>query len=458
MFIDGLIYATISHNMANDIGNFWNPEIINFHVFHYLNGPIFYEHPPLMFYLESLFFRILGDGFIVERIFCSVILLAHVLLILLIFKLFFPRNNFLLFGWIPVLLWYTFPELIQKLPANLLDSAMSVFDLLAVYFILLGYHKRKFFYALFGGLFIYLAFITKGPIGLFPLIIPIIYHFVFKHQTRLRQTILNQVIVFFSLVLIFSLVLFNEEAKQFLTTYFNNQVIASVAGEREKADTFYNHFSLFVKLLKQLSPLLTIMLISFLLNIKYKIFNKNLKFKNALFFIIIGLSGSLPIALSSKHHSFYLIPSFPYYALCFAVFISDNLNASEVKRMIPNLGILKAIQYILLIGLISLMVYAGSIYGKINPRHTILVDLMEYKDQVPKQSEIGVCKKYYNDGKFSTYHERYLLAKTKNGYYNVEYAVVNYNCETDSLTFTNEMGFEKVSDETSQFHLYRKRE
>ena len=90
MFIDGLIYATISHNMANDIGNFWNPEIINFHVFHYLNGPIFYEHPPLMFYLESLFFRILGDGFIVERIFCSVILLAHVLLILLIFKLFFP--------------------------------------------------------------------------------------------------------------------------------------------------------------------------------------------------------------------------------------------------------------------------------------------------------------------------------------------------------------------------------
>jgi hypothetical protein len=32
---------------------------------------------------------------------------------------------------IHVFLCYTFPELIQKMPANLLDSTMSVFDLLA---------------------------------------------------------------------------------------------------------------------------------------------------------------------------------------------------------------------------------------------------------------------------------------------------------------------------------------
>ena len=346
MFIDGLIYSTLSHNMANDIGGFWNPEVINFHVFYYLNGPIFYEHPPLMFWLESIFFRIFGDGFMVERIFCMTVLIAHIALIVLIFRLFCTRNNKLLFLWIPVLLWYTFPELIQKLPANLLDSTMSVFDLLSVYLFMLGYHRRKLFFFVFGGLCIYLAFLIKGPIGLFPLVIPVIYHFIYSLNKSLGKSLLIQSIVLFSFALVFCLVLLNEEARKFLTTYLSNQVIPSVAGEREKADTFYNHFSLFVKLGKQLVPLIIILLFSLLVNIKFRIFNNKLKYRNALFFLFIGLSASLPIALSSKHHSFYLIPSFPFFALSVAIFFTDNINTSEAKKLIPNLNTLRVIQYI----------------------------------------------------------------------------------------------------------------
>ena len=43
MFMDGLYYATIANNLANNIGSFW--------FLHFTNTefPIFHEHPPLAF-------------------------------------------------------------------------------------------------------------------------------------------------------------------------------------------------------------------------------------------------------------------------------------------------------------------------------------------------------------------------------------------------------------------------
>jgi hypothetical protein len=56
MFVDGLMYATISNNLAQGIGSFWSPQLSQT-VF-----PAFHEHPPLVFGIESIFFRVLGDA------------------------------------------------------------------------------------------------------------------------------------------------------------------------------------------------------------------------------------------------------------------------------------------------------------------------------------------------------------------------------------------------------------
>ncbi|HPB58126.1 MAG TPA: hypothetical protein PLL49_06435, partial [Bacteroidales bacterium] len=63
MFLDGLLYATISRNLANGIGDFWHPHLTK------TLSPVFVGHPPLVFGLQSLFFKILGDNIYVERLY-----------------------------------------------------------------------------------------------------------------------------------------------------------------------------------------------------------------------------------------------------------------------------------------------------------------------------------------------------------------------------------------------------
>ena len=60
MFLDGITYASIARNMAENYGSFWRP---------YYTAtvyPIFYEHPPLGFWLQSWAYRLCGDSPYVE--------------------------------------------------------------------------------------------------------------------------------------------------------------------------------------------------------------------------------------------------------------------------------------------------------------------------------------------------------------------------------------------------------
>lgn len=63
MFVDGVVYATLAHNPAQGIGSFWavqHTEAVH---------PVFYDHPPLAFGLQSLLFRAVGDSVMVERVY-----------------------------------------------------------------------------------------------------------------------------------------------------------------------------------------------------------------------------------------------------------------------------------------------------------------------------------------------------------------------------------------------------
>src|SRR5580693_5816231 len=65
MFFDGLIYATVSRNLAVGIGDAWHPVYCAS-----WNGD-FREAPPLAFVLESYCFRLFGDHFWVEKLYSA---------------------------------------------------------------------------------------------------------------------------------------------------------------------------------------------------------------------------------------------------------------------------------------------------------------------------------------------------------------------------------------------------
>ena len=69
MFVDGITYASIARNLAEGRGRFWAPSYTA------TVYPEFHEHPPLGFWLQSLWFRVFGDHVFVERAY-SIALLA----------------------------------------------------------------------------------------------------------------------------------------------------------------------------------------------------------------------------------------------------------------------------------------------------------------------------------------------------------------------------------------------
>src|SRR4029078_7387475 len=60
MFIDGLVYTTISNNLSEGIGTFWQPMLKNSE-FLFQKSDVFYDHPPLLFGIESIFYAVFGD-------------------------------------------------------------------------------------------------------------------------------------------------------------------------------------------------------------------------------------------------------------------------------------------------------------------------------------------------------------------------------------------------------------
>ena len=64
MFMDGMLYACVSKNLANSYGTFWLPKFNEMG----LGGlKTFHEHPPLVFGIQAIFFKILGNSMYVEK-------------------------------------------------------------------------------------------------------------------------------------------------------------------------------------------------------------------------------------------------------------------------------------------------------------------------------------------------------------------------------------------------------
>ena len=75
MFVDGVTYASIARNLAAGRGSFWSPSYTA------TLYPVFHEHPPLGFWLQSWWFRMFGDHLFVERVYTVAVAAATAVLI-----------------------------------------------------------------------------------------------------------------------------------------------------------------------------------------------------------------------------------------------------------------------------------------------------------------------------------------------------------------------------------------
>ena len=324
LFVDGLAYASIARNMAIGLGTFWEPFFAeSFWLAFNDRCSFFCEHPPLMFGLQSLLFRILGDTTLVENLYNAIVLIVTMFLIHLIWKkLFEDQPDFSEFSWLAVLFWYGFRIVWWSVPNNLLDTTMAAFCLASCYLQLLAFSESKFniVYWVSSSVMVALACLTKGPVGLFPIAFPLIYAVVFG-KSFMQQAFIGVTVLVSVFSLILTLLLLYPPAQYFLSNYFQGQVMLALLQKREKISNHWTaHLYLVKLLLVNIIPHILILVTLFLNSLYGKFPTKfSLKIKKVgLLTLLTSLSIILPMLASVKQADYYLMPAFPFIGLFFA--------------------------------------------------------------------------------------------------------------------------------------------
>ncbi|MBL4661986.1 MAG: hypothetical protein JKY22_00095, partial [Flavobacteriaceae bacterium] len=334
LFFDGLIYSSISQNLADGLGSFWQPQ------FSQTIYPAFFEHPPLVFKLQSGFMSLFDGAFFAEKLYgCFMALTVVVLMALIWMKIAKTAAQKQLF-WLPVFCWIITPKNSWAFGNNMLENTMTVFSLASVYLLIVtvkltGTKRIAGIFA--AAICLFLAFLSKGFPGLFPLAFFGLYFLLFKSNYSIKRMLKDTAILFISTAVIFFLFFFfNSAAQDNLITYIDTQVLGSITGKNRVG----SRLVLMKNLFNELIPIIIIILIFvgvFWKKAKQLITKTPLLKQQVFLFLVIGLSASVPMMVSLKISSFYLITALPYFAMAgafllapFVLHIVEKLGAAKI--------------------------------------------------------------------------------------------------------------------------------
>jgi 4-amino-4-deoxy-L-arabinose transferase-like glycosyltransferase len=340
MFVDGITYASIARNMAENYGSFWQP---------YYTAtiyPTFYEHPPLGFWLQSWAYRVCGDSVYVEAWWGFWVGTLILMSLAGIWQCLTPQAYALAGTWFPLVLFIVTPMTSWALANNMLENTLTCFILLSVWLCLLSLKNPTIFfsglYSILAGLSMFCAILIKGPVGLFPLAVPLISTIYIANKTRKVFTIF--IILIITLTIAFGLMLSTNAASlHFFKRYIDEQALASITGTREISTSRFD--VLLVVGREHLVPLLVGGLLTTTVYRLRQVTLSSINYRLFLCYIGIALAGSLPILLSAKQRRWYAFPSFPFYAMAIAVVFNDVALSFEGifdknRKRIKNLAML----------------------------------------------------------------------------------------------------------------------
>jgi hypothetical protein len=407
MFMDGVTYAAIARNMSEGIGSFWRPFFAHSFWLPYDNGDFFSGHPPLQFGLQSLLFRLFGDTPLVENGYNLLILIGYIYLLVKIWHaLLGSASAFRAFSWLPVLCWYWMEIVYYSIPNNFLDSTMGLFCLASCYCQLVFIKKdivrtSDDFWPLLAGICIVLAFLTKGPVGLYPLAFSVIYA-ISTPSLRLSKVFRPTAIMLIVVLASIAGILAYAPARAFMTTYFNGQVVQALLQKREKAGTGWTaHFTLVLALLRNLYPHLLALagLYGLSYGLRWKISQEKGISKNVLLTAFVAASGIIPMLVSIKQYPHYLLPSLPFVALLFAfLFVQRVSLAMSINKQLT----------IIALGIGTLLCW-GATARKLAANHPDVhaSNAKQLRTLVPSASTIAVCHDLFQHADIHANFQRY---------------------------------------------------
>jgi hypothetical protein len=324
MSLDGVVYATISRNLAVGLGDAW-------HLIYTATEREFCDSPPLALVLQSGFFRLLGDHWWVERLYSVATLLPTGCLIVLIWRqllAFWPR--LLTYAWLPMLLWVSMPAWPWIYRNNLLENTLGIFTALAVYASLRAMANTRWWavWTVLAAASIVAAVLTKGPVGLFPAVTPSVIWLTLRQQTAGRSLVV-QLTLLGCLAALTAWVLADPVRHEFLSEYFQKQIVSSLQGRRETVSSPLGQGALLWTLVVQdLLP-------GAAMAAACVVWARGRRMETAAdglgpagwFCLLTAASASIPIMISPKQSAYYAAPSWPFYTMALALWCLPAVDA-----------------------------------------------------------------------------------------------------------------------------------
>ena len=403
MFMDGLIYACVSKNLAHGNGTWWFP-MFNFHGIR--DTQTYHEHPPLVFWIQSGFFSLLGDSIFTERIYSLITACITAWLMIIIWKLIHEEDSEIKkMGWLPVFFWIIIPVCAWSYQNNMQENTMGIFTLASVYYSLKAIYSNRYTWPhiFMAGAFICLASMSKGVPGLFPMAT------IFCVWVATRKISFSKMIVFtFVLVLvpvvIYALLILNHSAHENLRIYLIQRVLHRIENE----PTTGSRLDTIGRLFSELIPVFIVLLIVFsVFKIKKMKAGENfLHRQNILLFFMLGLCGTIPLMFTLVQKGYFLVPALPFYAIGCALIAAPLLNKlfNTLSPLSKNYKIFLASSLALLTGAV---IVSFTLIGKTKRDPEKLHDIYLMGEIIPKNSLIGVDKTLAEDWQFQGYFVRH---------------------------------------------------
>ncbi len=445
--MDGLLYSSVAKNLSDGLGSFWFPHFSKtMHTF-------FDQQPPLGFGILALFFTVFGDSIYVERGYCFLTAIITAALIRILWRMTFQRENeseIKNISWLPVLFWITIPVCFWAYSNGVMENTMAIFDLLAIICIVRFFQTKHFLLIISAGILIFLASLTKGIQGLFPLVAFFAGWAAYRGYSFWKMLLYSFVLTLIPVTIYFFL-LQNDMTYKSLSAYLNNRVLNSIQNVVEVESRFYLIGRLFLELIPMIA--LSIIIISIVI---WQWFRTNANscvpfFKaHILFFLLIGISASFPLIVTLEQRGFYLVTSFPYFAIGVAAFSAPYLSTLTMNINVGS-------RPFKVFRIISVLLFAGALIfslmqvGKASRDKDTIHDVHLIGSIVPHGDIVGGSPELWQHWSFQEYLIRHYYIcvsgqiSTANDYVILE---VGTNVP-DSIHI------EKVNIPTIRYHLYK---
>jgi hypothetical protein len=440
MFMDGLIYSALSNNLAKGLGTFWNPHLSSIFMSE------FHEHPPLAFGIQSIFYNIFGDSRYIEKIYSFMTFVIVGFIIVKIWKHLNLKN-----AWIPLFVWILMPLNSWACPNNMLENTMSIFISLSVFFFLKTQQKLPVLFLFLSGFAIFLGALTKGFVAFFPWTLPFISWLILRHKKFVKMVFESFGLIIFSLIPLIIIILFWPEAKLSLQKYFNVQVIKSLQNVKTVDSRLYIVGTLFLELLPSIG--ICTIIIFWAWRKKLPIGITKEIYKPALVFFLLGLCGVLPIMVSMKQRSFYILATLPYFAIAIAMLINpliDKLLTKQAEKFKKYNYFRWISVFVISVGIFMSLFFAAKIgrdKNEIEDTYTII-------QKIPEGGIINILPETYTEFSLHGYYARYKnISLDPDLTQKREFFLVNIGLLSDSSILT---GYHKLDLQTKEYQLFQK--